>query len=166
MRRSVDDALVDQGGEQVDDVGHARHGFGRLNGEAAGEDAETPEQPLLLVRQELVAPSNRRLESALPRRGVARSLQRDAGAQSLQKLLQRQDAKARRGKLDRKRHALGRRQISVTTGEARSSEPSGWPAFAARSPNSSTASASTDSGCTCSSRSPETRRAPGWSPAQ
>jgi hypothetical protein len=75
MRRPVDDALVDQRGEQVDDVGYARHGFRRLDREAAGEDAETPEQPLLLGRKELVAPRDRRLERALSRRSVARPLE-------------------------------------------------------------------------------------------
>src|SRR5262245_10743484 len=83
LRRShgLDEALLREPQEVVEPVaavdawpGHDHH---LVEVEAAIEDGEAAEQGLLLLREQLVAPGDGRLEGALPRRHIARPRPRE-----------------------------------------------------------------------------------------
>ena len=66
-----DERLVDQPGDEVEhrvgvEVVAAGDRLGRIDREAAGEDGQSSEQPLLLVVEQAVAPLDRRLQGLLP----------------------------------------------------------------------------------------------------
>jgi len=66
--------LVDERLQLVDDRARvSADGFGVHEGAPAGEDGHAPEQTLLRVRQQRVAPVNRRAQRLLPLGSVARA---------------------------------------------------------------------------------------------
>jgi len=69
----ADEALVDERLQPVDV--RAADRFGRLEGAAAAEDGKAGEQPLLVFREEVVAPIDRRAQRLLARLGVASCLE-------------------------------------------------------------------------------------------
>ena len=71
-----------QGAEHVEVV--AGDPFGRGQGETAGEDGKPAEQPLLIARQQGVAPVQRRLHGLLPFGEVAAAAGADGLVQSFQ----------------------------------------------------------------------------------
>src|SRR4029453_6549899 len=75
---ATDQALVEQGGERVE-VGLADL-LGGVQREAAREDAEPPEELLLLLRAQLVAPLDRRAQGSLALGEVAPRGRQDGGA--------------------------------------------------------------------------------------
>ena len=81
---SANETAVDERCEHVE-VG-AAHGFGRIQPELARKDAQTGEEILLLVVQELVAPGERVTQRPMPGRLVARAAgqQLEAVAQPVQ----------------------------------------------------------------------------------
>src|SRR4051794_17190784 len=90
-----DEALLDQRLERVQ-VGPGDI-FGGLDRAAAGEDAERGEEPLLVGRQEVVAPGDRRAERLLARVGVAAAAEEvETLRQPLQDLSRRENRRARR----------------------------------------------------------------------
>ena len=102
--------LVHERGQQVQ-RGHrpaaaaARHLLHRLEREAALEHAQAPEQRALVVRQELVAPVDGGAQRPVARQRRLVSVREEVEAvrEPGGDLLHRENAHARRGKLDRKR---------------------------------------------------------------
>ena len=108
------EALVGERDEAVDgiDVGQADRqvgddGLDRLD-VGAGEAGQDGEEPLLRRRQQLVAPVDRGPQRLLPLGQVARATAQGAQAtpQPLAEGLEREDAQAGHGQLDRQRQAL------------------------------------------------------------
>ena len=118
---------------QVDDLpardgAAGAHVLGRLQGEAAGEDAQAAEEHALLAGEQLVAPLDRGAQRLLARarRAAAGGEDVEAVAQARRDLIQRQGRHAGRGQLDGQRHAVqapadlvDRRPVVVGGAEAR-----------------------------------------------
>jgi hypothetical protein len=100
------EALVEQRLERVE-VGGTDI-FGCLERAAAGENRQTREQLLLVVRQELVAPLDRRAQRPLALRQVtrARGEELEAVPEPLEDLPRRQHLHTRRGELERQRQPV------------------------------------------------------------
>ena len=99
-------ALVDQ---RLDELGVAfGDGLDRLQRGAAREDGEPPEELLLLARQELVAPLDRRVQRPLPLGHVARARheQRQALLESCEQRLGVEHLHPGGGQLDRERQPV------------------------------------------------------------
>ena len=105
-----------------------RDRFRGLEGQAAGKDGEAPEQGLLVRREEIVAPADRRAQGLLSIRVVPRRSDQEIelGAEAVAELTRREDAQARRGQLQRQGQAvetvgdLGHRGgVGVGQGECR-----------------------------------------------
>src|SRR5436190_353791 len=84
------------------------HLLGRLDREAAGEDGEAAEQLLFRLVKELVAPLDRRAQRPLALRRVSSAAREDRqrALEALEQLVGREQARARRGELDRKREPV------------------------------------------------------------
>ncbi len=84
------------------------HGCRSLDRKAAGEDAERPEELLLVLAQQAVAPIEDGPHGSMPRRCCAtpRPQQRQAAIQAGDKAFDPKHLDARRGKLDRQRQAV------------------------------------------------------------
>ena len=98
-------ALVDEGLEGVQiGIGDFLRGLQRA---ATGEDGQTGEQLLLLVREELVAPLDRRPQRLLARIGVPASLEQFAALREpLQDLFGGEGARPGCGQFDRQRQVV------------------------------------------------------------
>ena len=85
-----------------------RHGSGSLDRKAAGKDAESPEEPLLVLAQQTVAPIEDGPHRPVPRhcRAAPRLQQRQAVVQAGGKAFDPKHLDARRGELDRQRQAV------------------------------------------------------------
>jgi hypothetical protein len=94
----ANEALLDERLEQVDiGVGDL---LGGLDGATADEDRERREQPLLLRREQLVAPLDRRPQRGLARVGVTAALEQvEALSEPLDDLVGRQRCRTRGGEL-------------------------------------------------------------------
>src|SRR5436190_9173800 len=103
---AAEQALLEQRLERVE-VGLA-HLLGRLDREAAGEDGEAAEQLLFRLVKELVAPLDRRAQRPLALRRVSSAAREDRqrALEALEQLVGREQARARRGELDRKREPV------------------------------------------------------------
>ena len=106
--------------------GRCDQGFRRLEGEAAGKDREGLEEPLLVGRQEVVAPGDRVAQRALPVGEIAGAAREDIepAVEPEQEGGGRKDAGAGGGQLDRERQTIKpeadlfhRRQVGPGDGE-------------------------------------------------
>ena len=84
------------------------HGYGSLDRKDASKDAETPEEPLLVLAQQTIAPVDDGPHSPVPRQCCAarRPQQRQAVVQTGGKAFDPQHLDARCGELDRQRQAV------------------------------------------------------------
>src|SRR5438874_12489648 len=98
--RVPEKALVHERLQRVE-IG-VRDPLGRLEGAAAAEDGKAGEQPLLVFREEVVAPIDRRAQRLLARPGVASCLEQiEPLRKTLEDLGRGEDARAGRGQLER-----------------------------------------------------------------
>ena len=108
-----DERLVDQAREQVEhlaglEAGSCAHCLGGLQGPAARKDRGPAEHRLLRLAKEVVAPVNGGAECPVAReRGAgAAGEQPEAVLDAGEELLHGEHARARRGELERERHAV------------------------------------------------------------
>jgi hypothetical protein len=101
-----DQRLVDQTREQIEI--RIAHDLRRFERETAGEDGQTREQRLLAFGEKREAPVDRRAQSAMTRDRGARAAaeNREPVFELRRDLFGREHADARRGELDRQRHAV------------------------------------------------------------
>ena len=104
-------ALLDERVEVFEGVARAvrvADGRGRLEPEAADEDGQAPEQRLLPLEQQVVAPGDRVAQRPLALVGVlgAAGQQGQPLVEPAQERLRRERAHPRRGQLDRERQAV------------------------------------------------------------
>ncbi|MBM2822290.1 MAG: hypothetical protein HW413_1036 [Thermoleophilia bacterium] len=109
---TANEVLVEEGLKRVG-VG-ARNVLGGLIG-AAGEDGESAEELLLVVREKVVAPFDRRPQGLLPGIGIASGLEQvEPLRDPLEELLGGEELRPRGRQLDRERHAV---QASAQLGD-------------------------------------------------
>ena len=106
-----DKRLCHQIGELIGDI-HSHRITGdlhhRIEQEISGEYAELPQNPRLRLREQVVAPVERRAERLLPgqRRSPARRQEFEPVVQKCSDVRRTEHHRARRGKLDRERNAV------------------------------------------------------------
>jgi hypothetical protein len=129
-----DEALVDQGGQGIEDLDAERaigiaDRLGRLQRPAAHEHGQAPEQRLLGRREQVVAPGDGAAQRLVARRHVTCPAGQEAQAlrEARQDRLRLEQLHARRGQLDGQRQAVeptadlrDRRRILVRGREVRS----------------------------------------------
>jgi hypothetical protein len=102
---AADEALVEERRKRVEV--RATHRFGRLESAAAAEDCEPGEQPLFVVVEEVVAPSDRRTQRGVALVGVAAALEQvEPLRDPLEQLLGAKELDACGGQLDREREPI------------------------------------------------------------
>jgi len=106
----AEEALVDEGCQSIEDVDaelavRIAHHSGALDGRAAEEDREAPEERALGRVEEVVAPSDRPAKRPLPIGAVAGSAGQEAEPfpESGEDGVGREELDSRRGELDRER---------------------------------------------------------------